>query len=824
MRRPRSFFAMTALALTAATACHGSHPDEASTAGSDGGASDATLIAYPLPDPVSFPSPGAYDGAAVASVARIPVHAELVSSRTNVQQLMFAAGEMQESGEPFAENFAGRNLNNYDRTYLPTDEYILNDTVPGATLIPIKDLFGFSTAVESYEYSKMHMNMVANQTTAGLSLADGPIVAARTTESTPLAHLAARESELLISAGTDVALYAQLPVTGNNPLNYLGFTGLWPNFAPFADFDPTMTPSNQVVKSCTLPGGYGGIPTLGAELPEFECAYNTIHLTNRDAQVNKTLVPAVIGFATWKEALWSIDFAGRLHDSGSNPVNTVAATDGPLVGTPDNQVVGTDPPGAATGTFLGSTPLEDMWGLTMLDEMDNVAEFLVGSLTTTDGATLGGFASRTDATSYDYTSPLRWFPAAVAVTEDETVVPYPAIASLAITDATSRSVDLAALLLGNAMFFGETDARNAGIGQRVGLALTFDGNPFPADDGTADGEATAHDRTLAVLRVAFIDLDRMHTAALATGGGVTVDTATVAAGVATPGTTLTTTNLTHVLLGLRQTLLSVNGAISQYGAANPDPAADLLGILNPLAIHPPNADAGAPPSFSTQVRALFTEDATFVRDVLTTSDGSVANGATLDAQGHVTLDPSATTLDNQAAAVRALVEAFLLTDDPTFRARASAVATKLETAFYSAPARMFRWTAAGADDVVMTPEIFAWLQSALRETYKSLSAVGDPSLGRDVLEDRIARVNKLFLNGWDDLNGDQNVDQGPTEAGAVNECLAARLQQGEQALTGELGRNEFGQFTTDRDSDCVLEIDASGTGSLLASQVHFHSP
>ena len=76
-----------------------------------------------------------------------------------------------------------------------------------------------------------------------------------------------------------------------------------------------MQPSPDVVKSCTFAGGYGGIPTLGAELPEFECAYNSLHLPNRDAQVDKTLVPAVLGFATWKEALWSIDFAGRLHDS-----------------------------------------------------------------------------------------------------------------------------------------------------------------------------------------------------------------------------------------------------------------------------------------------------------------------------------------------------------------------------------------------------------------------------------------------------------------------------------------------------------------------------
>jgi hypothetical protein len=812
MRRSRTLLPFAFVALAIAAACRSVAPNSETSSGDQ-------VQPVPLPDAAAFPDSPAYEAGAAPSVPRVPVQAVLVTARTNVQQLMFAAGEMQESGEPFAENFAGRNLNDYDRTYLPPDEYILDNGTSDPK--PIKDLFGFSTAVESYEYSKMHMNMVANQTTAGLSLANGPIIAARTTETTPFTKLVARASELLTNAGSNVAGYAQLPAPANNPLNYLGFTGLWPNFAPFSDFDPTMAPDNQVVQSCTFAGGYGGIPTLGQELPEFECAYNTLHLPNRDAQVNKTLVPAVIGFSTWKEALWSIDFAGRLHDAASNPVTAVAPGDMATVGVAGNQILGTSPPGAVAGTYLGSTPLEDMWGLFMLDEMDNVDEFLLDSLTTTDGATLGGFASRTAATSYDYTSPLRWFPAATTVTEDETVVPYPAIASLAIADPTSRSIDLAALLIGNAMFFGETDPRNAAVGQRIGLQLTFDGNPFPADDGVADGEATAHDRTLAILRVAFVDLDRMMSVPLASGGAVTVDTATVANGVATPGNTVTTTNLAHVVLGLRQTLLSVNGAISQYGAADPSPAADLQGILNPLAIHPPGADAGAPPLFSSQVRSVFMQNATFVRDVLTTSAGTVANSATIDANGNVTLDPSPTTLDTQAAAARALTEAFLLTNDATYQARATAVMTALLTNFYSPSARMYRWTAAGADDIVMTPEIFGWLQSALRETYKSLSVAGDPTLGRPVLEDRIARVNKLFLNGWDDLNGNQTVDQGDPEAGVVGECLAARLQLGEQALTGELGRSLYGLATTDRDSDCVLEIDGSGTGSVLASQVHF---
>ena len=256
-------------------------------------------------------------------------------------------------------------------------------------MLPIKDLFGWATAVESYEYSKMHMNMVANQTTAGLSLANGPVLATRS-EPTPFARLVARSAELFTNAGTDLAGYATLPAPVGNSQNYLGFAGLWPSFAPFASFDPSMQPSPDVVKSCTFVGGYGGIPTLGAMTPEFECAYNSLHLPNRDAQVDKTLVPAVLGFATWKEALWSIDFSGRLHDSQSNPVNTVATSDMPLVGTAGNTVIATDPPGAAAGTYLGSTPLEDMWGLFMLDEMDNLAEYLVSTLNTTDGSTLSG--------------------------------------------------------------------------------------------------------------------------------------------------------------------------------------------------------------------------------------------------------------------------------------------------------------------------------------------------------------------------------------------------------------------------------------------------
>jgi hypothetical protein len=830
----------SALAALAALGCTGDDanstpvPSGTDGGGTDGGTpiADATVGSDGSQDAnesvITDHTPIPYDGAAPPGPPRTPVTSEVVSARTDVQSLMFAAGEMQISGEPFAEFFAGRNLNDYDRTFLPPNQYLIpvtNDAGgPGVVddngfgrVLPVTDLFGFATAVESYEYSKMHMNMVCNQTTAGLSLANGPIVGGRS-EMTSLQRLQARASELLTAAGSDIAGYAQLPPPTDdagvtNPLNYLGFQGLWPNFAPFKSFDPAMQPTNQVVASCTFAGGYGGIPTINAQIPEYECAYNGLHLPNRETQVDKTLVPAVIGFSTWKEALWSIDFAGRLHDSGSNPVTSVNAADRPLVGTKKNTVLGGDN-GAVAGTYLGSTPLEDMWGLTMLDEMDNAAEYLVGSLTTADGAALGGFVNKATALAYDYTTAFRWFPAAIAVTEDTSSVPYPAVSKLAITDPTSRSVDLSALLLGYSMFFAETDARNVGVGQRIGLQLTFDGDPFAADNGLPDGENSAHDRALSVLRVAVIDLDRAHFVPLSGGAGAIVDTATVANGVPTPGSTVTTTNLAHSVIALRQALLSLNGAITQYGAADPDPAADVNGILNTPAIHP--TAPGAATTMSPRLRQLIAATGTFARDVLTKADGTVANGATI-ASGVATPTTDATSVESQAAALRALTETYLVTNDPSYLDRARAVATKLETSFYDAPARMFIGVLGGAVDVSMTPERWGWLESALRETHKVLHVEGDPSLGRAVLEDRIARSIKLFLNGWDDLNGDQSVD-------TKTECLAGRLQQAEQALTGELGLDAFGQPATDRDLDCVPEVPAKQSASVLASEVHFHSP
>ncbi len=821
--------ALAALALAQASGCQRTTFPEA--AGDDGGSADAppehTRVAYNgLPSPEAGP--------------RTPVQAEFLSQRVDTMNLMFAAGEMQTSGEPFAQNFAGRNLADYSRYSLPPNLYTVpaSGTNQGFAQSTI-DLFGFSTAVESYEYSKYHMNMVANQTGAGVSLANGPLIA-RITGTSAFDRLRTRVGQLIAASGANVTAqstfgsgsFAVLPPPPNNPMNDFGFPGIWPNLDPYRSFDPSMTPGATIVHSCTSVSGYGGLQQYGGNpVNLYECNYNLLRLNDRVAQSEMVIGPGTLGYTTWKEAIWAIDFTGRLHDSIANPVTAVGPTDMPLVGQPNNQIVAVAPPTAQPGVFIGSTPLEGMWGMMMIEELDNAAAWLLSSQMTADGANLGGVSSVEAGITYDYGSPLLWFPTAVAVTEESSdggSAPedrYPSVTSLAILDATSQDVDLSALMQGYSLFFGMTDSRNTAMGQQLGAQVEFGGYPFSADNGQPDGEDSPHDRALAVMRVAFVDLDRIHADPET---GILVDSATVAGGVMTRGTTATTTNLGHAVIALRHLLMACNASVSQYGAPDGDPSKDALGILNTVPLHPGEVpggeagvlDAGDGQAFSPRVRQVLMAQAAFVRDVLTQADGTVANGATL-ANGTWTASTDPTTVESQGAALRVLGEAWFLSHDPSYYQRGQVVASRLlGPDFWSNTARMFRGQAGGADEVVMTPDRFAWLQQSLRETYEALWSPGDPLLDRSVLEDRIARTNKLFLNGWDDLNADGLV-QYPSE------CLGARLQMGEQALTGEVGTNNnayANQSGPDREPDCVENIAAANVGSVLAGQVRFHAP
>jgi len=322
---------------------------------------------------------------------RVTVTATVDSTRFITREHMLASGEMQISGEPLAEAM-GRDLANYSRDRLPTDLYFEPNL--NASWI---DLAGFSTGVESYEYSKQPMNMLAFESGAGTRLPLAPDFIQRSAERS---HALGRF------------------VFANE-----GWPGMQPTLHVFASFDPAIDPTGDVARACALSSddnpaeGNGGAPVVDGD---YECDAQTLHLRDRAAQADFTITPGADGFASWKYGLWAINYLQIMHDAMEGPVASVAEADLAGVGTVDNQIVGDDGTGTPTlpGTYLGSSDVEGFQAQLLLAMLDGRAADWLGQLTTTDGATLSGFASLADALAYDRAAPLRWFPAQIHVSED----------------------------------------------------------------------------------------------------------------------------------------------------------------------------------------------------------------------------------------------------------------------------------------------------------------------------------------------------------------------------------------------------------------------
>jgi hypothetical protein len=100
-----------------------------------------------------------------------------------------------------------------------------------------------------------------------------------------------------------------------------------------------------------------------------------------------------------------------------------------------------------------------------------------------------------------------------------------------------------------------------------------------------------------------------------------------------------------------------------------------------------------------------------------------------------------------------------------------------------------------------------------------------------VLESKLGRLNKLVLNGWDDANRDRHVAWPDECTNVVDGLPRGGLQMAERTLTGETGRlvDEVGVTsgsgnppTSDRESDCVPEVDDAHLPAALANSVTFH--
>jgi hypothetical protein len=736
--------------------------------------------------------------------------ATLTDRRFYVADHFRASMEMQISGEPFAQ-LLGRNLAGYNRYDTTPDLY--TDPVTGQTSV---DPLSYSLAIESYEYSKQPMNNTSLESGAGLSLQFGPLLnPGRVDGDDAFVLLRDRLQAFAVASdagGPPGSNWVIAPAPVDNPLDVYGWSGYWPVFAEFQSFDPSITPTAGSVRHCAINAGYGA-SSLGAQVVgDYECGYTSLNLPLRDQQVTKVLDPAALGFAMWKQGLWVINYWQSLHDVAGNAITVVAPVDLADVGQPNNTVVGqypdpADPTGVklldgVAGTYLGDSPIEGWQGLTMLDEMHNKSALLLSSLLTTDGVVLGGFATTADALAYDYTSPLRWWPAEVAVSELGGIAPaagdswkyFPQPIDFVVQTATSRLVGLTGLLGGLAEFFALTDANNATVGGQSSALATFDGDPFAADDQLPDGEDTPHDRALANLKVALVNLDRLHFDA---AHAVLTDEATVTGGVATPGSQVTTVTAAYAIVALRAALRSISSTLVLYSNDMPD----VVGAPTALDAAPLQ---GAPAPLPARMLQLIAAQADFLVGALVSSDGAVANGYDLAAGKAYA---SATKLESETSAIRGLLEAYLATSDNRYRLAAERIYEDLDARFWMADVRAFR-TSAGVDDVMTwTPTAFGTLQGALRQYWKLVATQsGSEAVAEEVLA-RVQRTNKLVANGWDDYNGD-NLVQYDTE------CTGAGLQQAERALTGELS---LAADNGDRDHDCVLEIARAKAPAALAA-------
>jgi hypothetical protein len=583
-----------------------------------------------------------------------------------------------------------------------------------------------------------------------------------------------------MAAGSNAA--TRFVTAAYSPTNVLGWPGLWPTLQPFSSWNPAIQPTHDSGCSISSDDNPGAKRALVSN--NYECDYTTLHLPDRQAAVSMTIGPGSSGWTDWKEALWTLNYLQVMHGVHEDQIPAVTLSHLANVGVPGNAVVG----GLLPGVYLGSSDIEGFQAGNFIQILDNQAAQWLGQLTTADGTTLGGFATVADALAYDSAAPLRWFPASIRVTEASDASGFPRPSGYAIASADSHLLDLAGLLGAYASAYSLTDQANTQVGGSEPVLAYFDGDPFPLQNQMPDGEPTLHDRALAMMRGFVLSSD-------------------VAA---------------YALLSLRTARRALDSALTLYSNTTPDTA----GIPSPLDGFPPVA--GVP--FGQRVDQLIDGLAGVFYDKLTSPDGTAFAGWDR-ARGAPTDDGSS--LDAHTAAVRGLLTAYLATGAIKYRERAASVFARLESSFYDPAARIYRSVAGDrSPQVTFTPRRFGLLQAALRDTYELVAVLPGREAMRDLIEDRVGRLNKLVLNGWDDRDQDGIVGW-PSECahlgtGPDGEPLGlGGLQMAERTLSGESGSESdvFDAATrviaTDREHDCVPEISAVGLPSALASSITF---
>ena len=441
---------------------------------------------------------------------------------------------------------------------------------------------------------------------------------------------------------------------------------------------------------------------------DYECDATSLNLPNRAAQVDSAISPGTSGWAGWKSALWILNYLQVMHDSTEAPITQVADSDLVNVGVPGNTVIGTDL-GAATGTFLGSSDIEGFQAGMMLTGLDNEVQDWLTARMTRDGTTLVGFPDLKTALAYDTNAPLQWFPHEVAVAEAvDPDCSFPRPSSYSIRTGDSELLDLDGLLGTYASLSALTDTSNATVGGSQPALAYFDGDPFPSDDGMADGEATLHDRALALM-----PRRTGRTCGACTWirprGCRSMRSASRPARRHAERPSRRRRRPTR-FSRCAPTRRSLSDRLVLYLNTKPDTAT----LATP--IDTPPVAATAPMVITDELNTLITSLSNLFYDHLTDVTGRAWPGWDT---AHNATTSNDDTLDAHTAAVRGLLVAFLSSGDTKFRDRALAVYQRVESVFWDPVFRLYRTRAGDTSNAVTyTPVRFGLMQAMLRDTYE----------------------------------------------------------------------------------------------------------
>ena len=270
------------------------------------------------------------------------------TDRYNTAEQMLLANEINESGEPYAEELG------YDLDVL--DPFVANTP----------DSIAYTLGIENYEYSRYQLGTIISRSGMGLHMMWAPVIR----------QMAAMEPDEFDGSMTGAANgYKEDDELIKNIMHFSMLAKHmppghpWPQFADFMSGDPHLPQAVDAEKFA-----WADFSTLRWDR----------------SKMDKILNPAAMGQSLMKQYLWAQDMLSAYHDSLDNGIDPDGVTSPDFADSPnfdpDNNV------------YFGGDGLDGFIGQVLTAESINKVKFLTASLAH-DSSTRGGVDLMTYAPS-----------------------------------------------------------------------------------------------------------------------------------------------------------------------------------------------------------------------------------------------------------------------------------------------------------------------------------------------------------------------------------------------------------------------------------------